>query len=74
MTAQPPPFPGTQQAATFTCPKCTGPMRTYHRNSVHVEQCSGCKGIFLDFGELEQINQMEARFTQQPPPWQRVTA
>jgi Zn-finger nucleic acid-binding protein len=53
------------------CPKCRGEMRTYDRNGVHIEQCSGCRGIFLDYGELEAISQLEARYTQPagaPPP------
>ena len=39
----------------LTCPKCHGTMRTYERNGVHVEQCSDCRGIFLDRGELEHL-------------------
>ena len=30
-------------------------MRTYERNGVHVDQCSECRGIFLDRGELERL-------------------
>lgn len=53
------------------CPKCHGRMRTYERNGVHIEQCDGCRGIFLDYGELETLTQLEARWAQQhygPPP------
>ena len=39
----------------LTCPKCHGAMRTYERNGVHVDQCSECRGIFLDRGELERL-------------------
>jgi Zn-finger nucleic acid-binding protein len=39
----------------LTCPKCHGPMRTYERNGVHVDQCADCRGIFLDRGELERL-------------------
>ena len=39
----------------LTCPKCQGPMRTYERNGVHVDQCTECRGIFLDRGELERL-------------------
>ena len=31
-------------------------MRTYERNGVHVDQCSDCRGIFLDRGELDRID------------------
>ncbi|MFC7217806.1 zf-TFIIB domain-containing protein [Streptomyces polyrhachis] len=52
------------------CPKCRAPMQTYNRSGVQIEQCSGCRGIFLDYGELESIARMEAQWQQQqaPPP------
>ena len=43
-------------------------MTTYERNGVHLEQCDKCRGIFLDFGELEAMTQMENRFVQSAPP------
>ena len=43
----------------LTCPKCHGAMRTYERNGVHVDQCSECRGIFLDRGELEKLMDAE---------------
>jgi Zn-finger nucleic acid-binding protein len=39
----------------LTCPKCHAPMRTYERNGVHVDQCTECRGIFLDRGELDRL-------------------
>ena len=39
----------------LTCPKCQGPMRTYERSRVVVDQCTECRGIFLDRGELERL-------------------
>ena len=41
--------------STLTCPKCHGDMRTYERSGVHVDQCTECRGIFLDRGELERL-------------------
>jgi uncharacterized protein len=37
------------------CPKCGSEMRAYERNGITVDQCKGCRGIFLDFGELERL-------------------
>jgi Zn-finger nucleic acid-binding protein len=37
------------------CPKCQGRMRTYERSGVTVDQCTECRGIFLDRGELERL-------------------
>ncbi|MFI6318626.1 zf-TFIIB domain-containing protein [Nonomuraea sp. NPDC050556] len=50
------------------CPKCRGNMRTYERNGVHIEQCDNCRGIFLDYGELETLSRMENQFHAAPPP------
>src|ERR1700752_4938190 len=60
------PSPGA--ANTLLCPKCAGVMKTYERNGIHLEQCDTCRGIFLDFGELESLTQMENRFVQAAPP------
>jgi Zn-finger nucleic acid-binding protein len=37
------------------CPKCSNLMAQYERNRVLVDQCTECKGIFLDRGELENL-------------------
>ena len=42
-------------ATDLICPKCQGRMRTYERSGVHVDQCTDCRGIFLDRGELERL-------------------
>ena len=49
---------------TLTCPKCHGAMRTYERNGVSVDQCTECRGIFLDRGELERLVDAEATWSQ----------
>ena len=44
-------------------------MQTVDRRGVHIEQCQGCKGIFLDRGELEQIaNAEQSYYTAAAPP------
>lgn len=50
----------------MTCPKCHGAMRTYERNGVHIDQCTECRGIFLDRGELEHLISAEARWNEAP--------
>ncbi len=50
------------------CPKCRATMRTYDRSGVHIEQCDGCRGIFLDYGELEALAKLETRYSQPAPP------
>ncbi|CAM5244370.1 zf-TFIIB domain-containing protein [Streptomyces narbonensis] len=56
------------------CPKCHAAMHTYNRNGVQIEQCSGCRGIFLDFGELEALTRLESQWVQQAPPPQAYPA
>jgi uncharacterized protein len=57
-------------------------MHTVDRRGVHIEQCQGCRGIFLDRGELEQIANAEQSYygghggspayhSDSPPPYQR---
>jgi Zn-finger nucleic acid-binding protein len=67
----------------MTCPKCHGDMRQYERSGVTVDQCTECRGIFLDRGELEKLFDAEANWNQRqgsppsapvPPPAQPGTA
>ena len=44
----------------MTCPKCHGEMRVYERSGVTVDQCTECRGIFLDRGELEKLFEAES--------------
>ncbi len=53
---------------TYQCPKCHGVMRTYNRNGVQIEQCDNCRGVFLDYGELEALSRLEAQWGQPAPP------
>jgi Zn-finger nucleic acid-binding protein len=49
----------------MTCPKCHGEMRVYERSGVTVDQCTECRGIFLDRGELEKLFEAEANWNSQ---------
>jgi Zn-finger nucleic acid-binding protein len=46
----------------LVCPKCGSDMRAYERNGVTIDQCTGCRGIFLDRGELERLTDAEAAY------------
>lgn len=46
----------------LTCPKCGAEMRSYERNGITVDQCSGCRGVFLDRGELERLIDAEGSY------------
>jgi Zn-finger nucleic acid-binding protein len=54
-------------ATDLICPKCQGLMRTYERSGVTVDQCSDCRGIFLDRGELERLVDAEQGWQRSHP-------
>lgn len=54
----------------MTCPKCHGQMNSYERSGIVVDQCTNCRGLFLDRGELERLLDLEAGAVQpQQPQW-----
>ena len=55
---------------SISCPKCQAEMRTYERNGIHVDQCTECRGVFLDRGELEHLIAAEDQWSaqQSQPP------
>ena len=54
-------------ATDLICPKCHGRMRTYERSGVTVDQCTECRGIFLDRGELERLVDAEQGWQRSHP-------
>lgn len=56
----------TQPTTSPTCPKCASPMGAYERNNVTIDQCEGCRGIFLGCGELERLIDAESNYYQSP--------
>lgn len=60
----------------LSCPKCGGPMRGYERNGVQIDQCTECRGIFLDRGELDRLIDAESSYAETPAaarpstPWE----
>ena len=52
----------------LVCPKCHGSMRSYERSGVLVDQCTECRGLFLDRGELERLVDAENAWATQAPP------
>jgi Zn-finger nucleic acid-binding protein len=52
----------------MTCPKCHGEMRMYERSGVTIDQCSECRGIFLDRGELEKLFEAESNWNNRQAP------
>ena len=42
-------------------------MRSYERSGLQVDQCSDCRGIFLDRGELERLVDAEGAYYERYP-------
>jgi Zn-finger nucleic acid-binding protein len=38
-------------------------MTSYERNGITIDQCTECRGIFLDRGELERLMDAEAAYS-----------
>ncbi len=51
------------EMTVLICPKCQGAMRTYERSGVVIDQCTDCRGIFFDYGELERLIDAEMMAT-----------
>jgi len=43
------------KASHMKCPKCGEPLKVRSFQKVEIDQCTGCGGIWLDAGELEQV-------------------
>lgn len=48
-----------KQLHYMKCPKCGMDLKEIELHGVKVDQCANCGGIFLDAGELEQLEQHE---------------
>ena len=40
------------------CPRCGGDLAEQHAENVKIDECSDCGGIWLDKGELEQLQRV----------------
>lgn len=38
-----------------SCPVCKAPMKEIHWRHVAIDICTRCKGVWLDYGELDAI-------------------
>lgn len=47
------------KTASMTCPKCGQALKERSFQKIVIDQCTGCHGIWLDAGELEQVADKE---------------
>lgn len=52
----------TNNAASFSCPKCEVAMQTTFFTGIEVERCPRCHGLFFDQGEVEKAWRRWTRF------------
>ena len=48
-----------KKAASMRCPKCGESLKERSFQKIQIDQCTGCNGIWLDAGELEQVAEKE---------------
>lgn len=53
-------------ARQLRCPACDALMNEVDRQGVRIDVCQGCKGVFLDRGELDKI--LDAAAAEQVTP------
>lgn len=44
------------------CPKCAAEMVTTDRSGIMIDECGGCRGVYLDRGELELLIDAESQY------------
>ena len=44
-----------EKTAHMRCPKCGEPLKARSFQKIEIDQCTGCNGIWLDAGEIEQV-------------------
>jgi hypothetical protein len=44
-----------ETVAHMRCPKCGEPLKARSFQKIEIDQCTGCNGIWLDAGEMEQV-------------------
>jgi Zn-finger nucleic acid-binding protein len=49
-----------KKATAMRCPKCGQPLKARSFQKIEIDQCTGCGGIWLDAGELEQVAEKES--------------
>ena len=43
----------------MTCPRCSGTLTLETYKGIEVDRCSECKGLWLDYDELDQLEDTE---------------
>lgn len=57
-----------QKIVLMNCPNCDRELVMTDRNGVEIDYCPGCRGVWLDRGELDKIIERSNQFTQGNSP------
>jgi hypothetical protein len=49
-----------QEAAALKCPRCGAVLKESTFQTIVIDQCTGCNGVWLDAGEIEQVAAKES--------------
>ncbi len=47
-----------KQKQSINCPRCAAPLVEEELDHVKIDRCPSCQGVWLDAGELEQLQQV----------------
>jgi Zn-finger nucleic acid-binding protein len=45
----------SQKEMAMNCPVCSAELRMTERQGIEIDYCPGCRGVWLDRGELDKI-------------------
>jgi Zn-finger nucleic acid-binding protein len=54
------------------CPKCSSHMASKDRNGIMIDECTECRGVYLDRGELELLIDAESQYLATLPDGRNV--
>ena len=49
-----------KKASSMKCPKCGESLKARNFQKIEIDRCTGCGGIWLDAGEIEQVAAKES--------------
>lgn len=50
-----------QESSFMRCPKCGDKLEEITFQKIQVDRCAGCRGVWLDPGELERVTEKESQ-------------
>jgi hypothetical protein len=61
-----------KQMHWMCCPKCGQKLDEIEHNGILVDRCSGCRGVWLDAGEMEALVRKDAGISERLFGWLRA--